>query len=145
MTFNNPLYSAVTSQFFNFLANTMHQCFQDRCQEQFYSDPSAESSEDESIDHSSMITNYEEDRSAFPSNISHEQKLIKIMEQTQQKQVLAEINIKKEILASFKEQKNKSELTQELVSIYKNDKSKMREAEMLFKTFYDGGSENCKL
>lgn len=27
MTFNNPLYSAVTNQFFNFLATTMHECF----------------------------------------------------------------------------------------------------------------------
>ena len=58
---------------------------------------------------------------------------------------MAEINIKKEILASFKNQKNESILVKELTFVYNHDKSKMREAEMLYKTFYDGGTNNCKL
>lgn len=66
MTFANPLYSAVTRQFFDLLAGTMNQSFQDRCRDLHYKDgkrksPISETQKKEQcVD--TMIENYEEDK-----------------------------------------------------------------------------------
>lgn len=38
MKFSNPLYSAVTSQFFDYLAKNITQAFEKRCYELYYKD-----------------------------------------------------------------------------------------------------------
>jgi cell shape-determining protein MreC len=36
MTFSNPLYSAITLRFFDYLANNINHAFEKRCQELYY-------------------------------------------------------------------------------------------------------------
>mgnify|MGYP006121756203 CR=1 FL=1 len=65
MTFSNPLYSAVTSKFFDFLATTMHTCFQDRCRELYYSENSTQPvlvPDGDKCEQQNMIDNYIEDK-----------------------------------------------------------------------------------
>ena len=38
MTFANPLYSSVTTHFFDYLANNINKAFEKRCEELYYKD-----------------------------------------------------------------------------------------------------------
>ena len=38
MTFANPLYSSVTTHFFDYLTNNINKAFEKRCQELYYKD-----------------------------------------------------------------------------------------------------------
>ena len=68
MTFANPLYSAITRQFFDLLAGTMNQSFQDRCRDLYYREGkkktqnSRSAQKEQCVD--TMIENYEEDKKA---------------------------------------------------------------------------------
>jgi ribosome-associated toxin RatA of RatAB toxin-antitoxin module len=38
MTFSNPLYSSITTNFFDYLANNINKAFEKRCEELYYKD-----------------------------------------------------------------------------------------------------------
>ena len=64
---------------------------------------------------------------------------------------LAELNVQEEILSSLSEvqknQANEAELNLRdayIELVKSNDRQRLREAEMLFHTFYEGGSDYCK-
>ena len=56
-----------------------------------------------------------------------------------------DLNIKKEIESSINNLDNSGELLKKLKKIYLEDKPRMREAELLYLTFYEGGTLTCKL
>jgi hypothetical protein len=55
-----------------------------------------------------------------------------------------DLNSKKDILATFACQENVGELTTKLKNAYRNDKPRMREVELLYHTFYEGGTATCR-
>ena len=110
MSFASPMYAAVTRQFFDFLAQQMHQSFTERCKD------------------------LQANKQLQTAN-------------SQEPQALAETTsnelAQSEILASLKE------TSTELIPSYKalmqsNNRPILREAEMLFHTFYEEGSEHCR-
>ena len=89
----------------------------------------------------------------FPENTSDHEKL-KIVEDKEAKMAeLQQLNLHKDILESLVEVKKQNQILKikdydlkaAFRSLLKNqDRRKLREVEMLFHTFYEGGSEHCR-
>jgi ribosome-associated toxin RatA of RatAB toxin-antitoxin module len=47
MTFNNPLYSSITTTFFDYLANNINQAFEKRCFDLYYKDKKVDAYKEE--------------------------------------------------------------------------------------------------
>ena len=47
-------------------------------------------------------------------------------------------------MATFSGRENAAELALKLKEVYRNDKSRMREADLVYHTFYEGGTDMCR-
>ena len=139
MTFANPLYSAVTRQFFDLLASTMNQSFQDRCRDLHYKDgkrksiTSGDPKKEQCVD--TMIENYEEDKGhniknssddlgkVFNPTLEKQDKLRIIQAEQEKKTKLSELNSEKLLIVSVRDTLNDSELTVRFTKLIQNDRN----------------------
>ena len=116
-----------------------------------------------------MLSNYHEDQQClhksdekpvFPDGMTEEERVAVVQGKERQRAKLAELNLQEEILSSINEvqqflseshggnygfERDQVALRDIYIDLTKrNDRQRLREAEMLFHTFYEGGSEFCK-
>ena len=154
MTFANPLYSAITRQFFDLLASNAQQSFIDRCKELHYKDGKNSESGDEltNVDEEScpkeMIKNFEEDvqwgsdEKVFCETMSDSEKIIIIKQKKAEKSHLIQLNNERQLMESVKDLL--PEKASDIKALLKKDRSLFREADMLFHAFYENGTDHCK-
>lgn len=139
MTFANPLYSAVTRQFFDLLASTMNQSFQDRCRDLHYKDGKRKSAisgdpkKEQCVD--TMIENYEEDQGhnikrssadsghVFDPSLKKQDKVEIIQAEQEKKTRIRELNSLKQMVVSVRDTLNDSELTSRFTKLIQNDRN----------------------